>query len=38
MSKPRKIGMIKKPMNLKNTGKGKPFEAKKGNKVWKKSK
>ena len=36
MGKPRMIGMIKKPMNLKNTGKGKPFEAKKGNATWEK--
>ena len=38
MSKPRKIGMIKKPMNLKNKGKTKSFKAKKGNTAWKKSK
>ncbi len=35
MSKPRMIGMIKKPMNLKNTGKKKPFEQKKGERSWK---
>lgn len=39
MSKPRMLGMIKKPMNLKdNKGKKRPFETKKGNETWKKSK
>lgn len=35
MSKPRMIGMIKKPMNLKNTGRKRPFEQKKGKKYGK---